>query len=157
MSVESMMPSNCFILCCPLLLLPSISPNIRVFYSESVLRIRWPNCWSFSFNISSSNEYSGLLSFRIDWLDLLAFQGTLRNLQHHSSDAPVLWHSVFFMVQLSHLHMTTGKTIALTMRNFVGKVMSLFFTMFFSLVIAFLPRNKCLLISWLQWFWSPKK
>ena len=155
------MPSNCFILCCPLLLLPSIPPNIRVFYSESVLRIRWPNCWSFSFNISSSNEYSGLLSFRIDWLDLLAFQGTLRNLQHHSSDAPVLWHSVFFMVQLSHLHMTTGKTTVLTMRNFVGKVMSLFFTMFFSLVIAFLPRNKCLLISWLQSlstvFWSPRK
>ena len=126
-SIESVMPSNHLILCCPLLLPLSIFPSIRVFSNESVLCIRWPKYRSFSFTISPSNEYSGLISFRTDWLDLLAIQGTLKSLrQHHSSKAPTLWHSEFFMVQLSHLHMTTGKTMALTIQTFVGKVMSLF-------------------------------
>ena len=132
------MPSN---LCCPLLLLPSTFPSIRVFSSESPLRIRWPTFWSFSFSISSSNEYSGLISFRIDWFDLPAVQGTLKSLlQQHSSKASILWHSAFFMVQLSHLFMTTGKTIGLTIWTFVGKVMSLLFNMLSRFVIAFLPR-----------------
>ena len=145
------MPSNHLILCFPLLFPPSIFPSIRVFSNESVLHIRWPKYWSFSFRISPSNEYSGLISFRIDWLDLLAVQGTLKSLlQHHSSKALVLRHSAFFIVQLSHPYMTTGKTIALTRRTFVGKVMSLFFNMLSRLVITFLPRSKRLLISWLQ-------
>ena len=151
MFLESMMPSNHLILCRPLLLLPSIFPSIRVFSNESALRIRWPKYWSFSFSISISNEYSGLISFRIDWLDLLAVQGTLKSLlQHHSSKASILRHSAFFTVQLSHPYMTAGKTIALTRRTFVGKVMSLLFNMLSRLVIAFLPRSKSLLISWLQ-------
>ena len=130
MSIESVMPSNHLILCCPLLLLPSSLPSIRVFSSESVLHIRWPKYWSFSFSISPSNEYSGLISFRMDWLDLLAVQGTLRSiLQHHSSKVSILWCSAFFMAQLSHPYMTTGKTIALTRQTFVGKVMSLLFNM----------------------------
>ena len=130
MSIESVMPSNHLMLCCPLLLPPSIFPSIRVFSNESVLHIRWPKYWSFSFSISPSNECSGLISFRIDWLDLLAVHGTLKSLlQHHSSKASILWHSAFFMVQLSHPYMTTGKTIALTRRTFVGKVMSLLFNM----------------------------
>ena len=130
MSIESVMPSNHLILCCPLLILPSIFPSIRVFSNESVLRIRWPKYWSFSFSISLSNEYSGLLSFRIDWLDLLAVQGSLKSLlQHHSSKPSILWRSAFFTVQLSHPYMTTGKTIALTRRTFVGKVMSLLLNM----------------------------
>ena len=145
------MPSNHLILCRPLLLLLSIFPSIRVFSNESVLRIRWLKYWSFSFSISPSSEYSGLVSFRIDWLDLLAVQGTLKSLlQHHSSKAPILQHSAFFIVQLSHPYMTTAKTIALTRQTFVGKVMSLLFNMLPRLVIAFLPRSKCLLISWLQ-------
>ena len=145
------MPSNHLILCRPLLLLPSIFPSIRVFSNESVLSIRWTKYWSFSFSISPSNEYSGLISFRMDWFDLLAVQGTLKSLlQQHSSKASVLQHSAFFMVQHSHLYMTTGKTIALTIWTFVGKVMSLLFSMLSRLVIAFLPRNKRLLISWLQ-------
>ena len=145
------MPSNCFILCRPLLLPPSICPSIRVFSSESVLHIRWPKHWGFSFNISPSNEYSGLISFRMDWLDLLAVQGTLKSLlQHHSSKASILWSSAFFMVQLSHLYLTTRKTIALTRPTLVGIVMSLLFNMLSRLVIAFLPRSKHLLISWLQ-------
>ena len=149
MFIESVMPSNHLILCGPLL--PSVFPSIRVFPSESVLRIRWPKYWSFSFNISPSNEYSGLISFRMDWLDLLAVQGTLKSLlQHHSSKALVLQCSAFFIVQLSHPYMTTGKTIALTRQTFVSKVMSLLFNMLFRLVIAFLPGSKCLLISWLQ-------
>jgi len=149
MSIESVMPSNHLILCRPLLLLPSIFPSIRVFSSESVLHIRWPKCWSFS--ISPSNEYSGLISFRTDWLDLLAVQGTLKSLlQHHSSKASILWHSAFFIVQLSHPYLTTGKTIALTRRTFVGKVMSLLFNMLSRLVITFLLTSKRLLISWLQ-------
>ena len=140
------MPSNHLILC-PLLL-PSIFPSIRVFSSESVLHIRWPKYWSFSFNISPSNEYSGLISFRMDWLDLLAIQGTLRSLlQHHSSKASILQHSAFFMVQLSHPYTTTGKTIALTRQTFVGKVMSLLFNMLSRLVITSPPRSKRLLIS----------
>ena len=139
------------ILCHPLLLPPSIFPSIRVFSNESVLCIRWPKYWSFSFSISPSNEHSGLISFRMDWLDLLAVQGTLRSLlQHHSSKASVLWCSAFFMVQLSHPYMTTGKTIALTRWTFVGKVMSLLFNMLSRFIIAFLPRGKHLLISWLQ-------
>ena len=143
------MPSNHLILCRPLLLLPSIFPSIRVFSSESVLRIKWPEYWSFSF--SPSIEYSELISFRMDWLDLLAVQGTLKSLlQIHSSKASILQHSAFFMVQLSHPYMTTGKTIALTRQTFVGKVMSLVFNMLSRLVIAFLPRSKHLLISWLQ-------
>ena len=145
------MPCNYLILCCPLLLLPSIFPSIRVFSNESALRFRWPENWSFSFNISRSNEHPGLISFRLDWLDLLAVQGTLKSLlQHHSSKASVLWHSAFFIVQLSHPYVTTGKTITLTRQTFVGKVMSLLFNMLSRLVITFLPRSKCLLISWLQ-------
>ena len=150
MSIESVMPSNCLILCRPLLL-PSIFPSITVFSSESALHIRWPKYWSFSFNISSSNEHPRLISYRMDWLDLTAVQGTLKSLlQHHSSKASILRHSAFFTVQVSHPYMTTGKTIALTRQTFVGKVMSLLFNMLSRLVIAFLPRNKCLLISWLQ-------
>ena len=136
------MPSNHLILCCPLLLPPSIFPSIRVFSSESVLHIRWPKYWSFSFNINHSNEYSGLISFRMDWLDPLAVQGTFKSLlQHHSSKASALQHSAFFIVQLSHPYMTTGKTIALTLWTFVNKVMSLLFNMLSMLVIAFLPRS----------------
>ena len=150
-SIELVMPSNHLILCRPLLLLPSIFPSIRVFSNELVLRIRWPKYWSFSFSISPSNEYSGLISFRMDWLDLLAVQGTLRSLlQHHSSKASILWRSAFFIVQLSHPYMTTGKTIALTRQTFLGKVMSLLFNMLSRLVITFLPWSKCLLISRLQ-------
>ena len=145
------MPSNHLILCCHLLLLSSIFPSIRVFSNESVLHIRWPKYWSFSFNISPSNEYSGLISLRMDWLDLLAVQGTLKSLlQHHSSKASILRRSALFTVQLSHPYMTTGKTIALTRWTFVGKVMSLLFNVLSRLVITFLPRSKCLLISWLQ-------
>jgi len=151
MSIESMMPSKDIILCCSLLLLPSVFPSFRVFSNESGLCIRWPQYWSFSFSISPSNEYSGLISFRIDWFDLLAVQETLKSLlQHHSSKASILWHSALFMVQLSHPYMTIGKTIALTRWTFVRKVMPLLFNMLSRLVIAFLPRNKCLLISWLQ-------
>ena len=162
MSIESMMPSNHLILCCPLLLRPSVFPSLRVFSSESALCIRWPEYWSFGFSISPSNECSGLISFRIDWLDLLAVQGTLKSfLQHHSSKASVLWCSAFFMVQISHPYMTTGKIIALTRWTCVGKVMSLLFNMLSRLVIAFVPRSKHLLILWcchhLQWFWSPRK
>ena len=147
-SIESVMPSNHLILCCPLLLSPSIFPSIRVFSNESVLLIRWPKYWSFSFSISPFNEYSGLISFRIDWLDLLAVQGTLKSLlQHHSSKASMLQRSVFFIVQLSYPYMTTGKTIALTRQTFVGKGKSLLFRMLSRFVIAFLPRSKCLLIS----------
>ena len=143
------MPSNHLVLCCPLLLLPSVFPSIRVFSSESVLRIRWPKYWSFS--ISPSSDYSGLISFRMDWLDLLAVQGTLKSLfQHHSSKASILQCSAFFIVQLSHPYKTTRKTITLTRRTFVGKVMSLPFNMLTRLIIAFLPRGKCLLISWQQ-------
>ena len=150
MSIESVMLSNHLILCRPLLLLPSIFPSIRVFSNESVLHIRWPNYWSFSLSISPSSEYLGLISFRSDWLDLLAVQGTLKSLlQHHSSKASILQHSAFFIVQLSHPYMTTGKIIALTRWNFVGKVMSLLFRMLSRLVIAFLPSSKGLLISWL--------
>ena len=142
------MPSNHLILCHPLLLLPSIFLSIRVFSNESALRIRWPKYWSFTFHISPSNEHPGLISFRIDWLDLLAVQRTLKSLlQHHSSKASILQHSAFFTVQLSHPYMTTGKTIALTRRTFVGKVMSLLFNMLSRLVITFLPRSKRLLIS----------
>ena len=141
MSIESLMPSNHLILCLPLLLLPSIFPSIRVFSNESVLHIRWPNYWSFSFSISPSNEYSGLISFRMDWLDLLAAQGTLKSLlQHHSSKTSSLQLSAFLIVQLSHPYMTTGKTIALTRWNFVGKVMPLLFNMLSRLVITFLHR-----------------
>ena len=151
MSIESVVPSNYLILYCPLLLLTSLFPRIRAFSNESVLCIRWPKYWSFSFSISPSNEYSGLISFRIDWFDLLAVQGTLKSLiQHHSSKASILQCSAFLIVQLSHPYMTTGKTIPLTRRNFVGKVMSLIFNMLSMLVIAFLPRSKHLLISWLQ-------
>ena len=150
MSIVSVMPSNHLILCCPLLL-PSIIPSIRVFSNESALRIRWPKYWSFSFSICPSNEYSGLISFRMEWLDLLAVQGTLESLlQHHSSKASILQHSAFFIVQLSHPYITTGKTIALTRWTFFGKVMSLLFKMLSRLVITFLPRSKRLLISWLQ-------
>ena len=145
------MPSNHLILCHPLLLLPSIFPSIRVFPNEVVIRIRWLKYQSFSFNISPSNEYSGLISFRMDWFDLLAVQGTLKSLlQHHSSKASILWWSAFFLVQLSYLYMTTGKTIALTRWTFAGKVISLLFNMLSRLVITFLPRSKRLLISWLQ-------
>ena len=151
MSIESVMPSNHLIFCHPLLLLPSIFPNIRVFSNESALHIRWPKYWSFSFSISPSNEHPGLISFRVDWLDLLAVQGTLKSLlQQHSLKASILQRSAFFTVQLSQPYMTTGKTIALTRQTFVGKVMSLLFNMLFRLVITFLPRSKCLLISWLQ-------
>ena len=145
------MPSDHLILCRHLLLLPSIFPSIRVFSNESALRTRWPKYWSFSFKISPSNEHSGLISFRMDWLDLLAVQGTLKSLlQHHSSKASILQRSAFFIVQLSHPYMTTGKIIALHRRTFVGKVMSLLFNMLSRLVISFLPRSKHLLISWLQ-------
>jgi len=151
MSIKSVMPSNHLILCHPLLLLPSIFPSIRVFSNESVLHIRWPKYWSFSFSISPSNEYSGLISFRMDWWNLLAVQGTLNSpLQHHNSKASMLWHSAFFIVQISHPYMTTGKAIALTRRTFIGKVMSLLFNMLSRLVIAFLPRSNHPLISWLQ-------
>ena len=145
------MPSSHLILCHPLLLLPQIPPGVRVFSNESTLCIRWPKYWSFSFNISPSNEHPGLISFRMDWLDLLAVQGTLKSLsQHHSSKALILWPSAFFTVQLSHPYMTTGKTIALTRRTFVGKVMSLLFNMLSRLVITLFPRSKHLLILWLQ-------
>ena len=150
MSIESVMSSNHLILCRPLLL-PSIFPSIRVFSNESVLLIRWPKYWSFSFSISPSNAYSGLISFSIDWLDLLAVQGTLKSLlQHHSSKASILWCSAFFMVQLVHPYMTTGKTIALTRQTFVDKVLFLLFNMLSRFVITFLPRSKHFLISWLQ-------
>ena len=143
MSIESVMPSNHLILYCPLLLPPSIFPSISVFSNESVLRIRWPKYWSFSFSISRSNEYSRLISLRMDWLDLLAVQGTLKSLlQHHSSKASILWCSAFFIIQLSHLYMTTGKTIALTRWTFVSKVMSLLLNMLSRLVTTFLPRSK---------------
>ena len=146
-----MMQSNHLILCRPLLLLPSIFPSIRIFSNESVLHIRWPKYWSFSFTISPSNEYSGLISFRMDWLDLLAVQGTLKSLlQHHSSKASILRRSAFFIVQLSNPYMTTGKTIASTRQIFGGKVMSLLFNMLSRLVITFLPGSRHLLISWLQ-------
>ena len=145
------MPFNHLILCHPLLLLPSIFPRIRVFSNQSVLHIRWPNYWSFSFSISPSNEYSGLISFRIDWFNLLVVQGTLKShLKYHSSKASILWRSAFFMIHLSHPYMTTGKTIALTRQTFVGKVISLLFNMLSRLVIAFLLRSKQLLISWLN-------
>ena len=151
MSIESVMPSNHLIFCCPLLLPPSIFSSIRVFSNGSVLHIRWPKYWSFSFSISPSSEYSGLISFRMDWLDLLAIQGTLKSLlQHHSSKASILWLSAFFIIQLSHPYMTTGKTIALTRQTFVGKVISVLFNILSRLVMAFLPRSKRLLISWLQ-------
>ena len=151
MSIESVMPSNHLILCCPLLLLPSIFPSIRVFSNESALRIRWPKYWNFSFNIGPFNEHSGPISLMMDWLDLLAVQEMLKSLfQHHSSKASILQCSAFFTVQLSHPYKTTGKTIALTRWTFVGKVMSLLFNMLSRLVITFLLRSKCLLISWLQ-------
>ena len=151
MSIELVMTHNHLILCHPLLLLPSIFPSIKEYSNESILHIRWPKYWSFNFSISPSNEYSGLISFRIDWLDLLAVQGTLKSLlQHHSSKASILGCSAFFMVQFSHSYMTTGKNIALTRWTFVGKVMSLLFNMLCRFVIAFLPRSKHLLISWLQ-------
>ena len=151
MSIESVIPSNHLILCRLLLLLLPIPPSIRVFSNESALHMKWPKYWSFSFNISPSNEHPGLISFRMDRLDLLAVQGTLKSLfQHYSSKASILQHSAFFIVQLSHPYMTTGKTIALTRWSFVAKVMSLLFNMLFRLVITFLPRSKCLLISWLN-------
>ena len=151
MSIESVMPSNHLNFCRPLLLLPSIFPSIRVFSKESVFCIRWPKYWSFSFSISPFNDYSRLVSFRMDRLDLLAVQGTLKSLlQHHSSKASILQRSAFFTVQLSHPHMTKGKTIAMTRWTFVDKVMSLLFNILSRLVITFLPRSKCLLISWLQ-------
>ena len=151
MSIESVMPSNHLILCHPLFLLPLIFPSIRVFSNELVLHIRWPKYHSFSFSSSSSNEYSGLISYRMDWFDLLAVQGTLRSLlQHHSSKASILLGLVFFMAQILQLYMTTGKTIALTIWTFVGKAMSLIFNTLYWLVIAFLPRRKSFLISWLQ-------
>ena len=150
-SIVLVMPSNHLNLCCPLLLLPSILPSIRVFSNESVLCNKWPKCWSFSFNISPSSEYSGLISCRMDWLDLFGVQRTLKSLlQHHHSKASILRHSACFIVQLSHPYVTTGKSIALTIWIFVGKVMSLLFDMLSRLVIAFLPRSKRLLISWLQ-------
>ena len=162
MPIKSVMPSSHLILCCPLLLLPPIPPSIRVFSNESTLHMRWPKYWNFSFSISPSNEHPGLISFRMDWLDLLAVQGTLKSLlQHHSSKASIFWCSAFSTVQLSHPYMTTGETIALTRRTFVGKVISLLFNMLSRLVITFLPRSKCLLISWLQSpaavIWEPQK
>ena len=162
MFIKSVMPSSHFILCCPLLLLPSIFPSIRVFSSESFLHIRWPKDWSFSFSINPSKEYLGLTSFRMDWLDLLAIQGTLKSpLQYHSSKTSILQHSAFFIVQLSHPYLITGKTIALTRRTFVDKVMALLFNMLSRLIITFLARSKCLLISWLQSpsavMWEPRK
>ena len=161
MPIELVMPSNHLILCHPLPLLPSIPPSIRVFSNESTLHMRWPKYWSFSFSVSPSNEHPGLISFRMDWLNLLAVQGTLKShLQHHSSKASIFWHSAFFTVQPSHPYMTTGKTIAFTRWTFIGKVMSLLFNMLYMLVITFLPRSKRLLISWLQSpsavIWSPK-
>ena len=151
MSIESVMPSSHLILCHPFLLLPPIPPRIRVFSNESTLRMRWPKFWSFSFSIIPSKEIPGLISFRMDWLDLLAVQGTLKSLlQHYSSKASILQCSAFFIVQLSHPYMTTGKTIALTRWNFFGQVISLLFNMVSRLVITFLPRSNCLLISWLQ-------
>ena len=151
MSIESVMPSNHLILCRPLLLPPSILPSIRVFSNESILWIRWPKYWSLSFSVGPSNEYSGLISFMMDWLDLLAVQGTLKSLlQHHSSTASILWHSVLFIVQLSHPYMTTGKIIALTRPTFVSKVMSLLLNMWSRLVITFLLKSKRHLIPWLQ-------
>ena len=153
MPIESVMPSSHLILCHPLLLLPSIFPSIRVFSNESTLRMRWPKYWTFNFSISPSNKHPGLISLRMDWLALLAVQGTLKSLlQHHSSKASILQCSAFFTVQLSHLYMTTGKTIALTRWTFVGKVMSLLFNMPSRFVITFLPRSKRLLISWLHYF-----
>ena len=161
MPIELVMPSNHLILCHPLLLPPSIFPSIRVFSNESVLCIRWPKYWSFSFNISPSNEHPGLISFRMDWLDLLAVQGTLKSLlQHHSSKESFLWLSAFFIAQLSHLYMTVGKTITWTRWTFVGKVVSLLFNMLSRMVITSLPRSKHLLISWLQSpstvIWKPR-
>ena len=151
MSIESVMPSSHLILCCPLLLLPPLPPSIRVFSNESTLHFRWPKYWNFSFSVSPSNEHPGLISSRMDWLDLLAVQGTLKSLlQHHSSKASILRRSAFFRVQLSQPYMTTGKTISLIRQTFVGKVMSLLFNMLSRLVITFLPRSKHLLISWLQ-------
>ena len=151
MSIESVIPSSHLILCCPLLLLPLIPPSIRVFSNESTLRMRWPNYWSFKFSIIPSNEQPGLISFRMDWLDLLAVQGTLKSLlQHHSSKASILPHLAFFTVQLSHPYVATGKTIALTRWTFIGRVISLPFNILSTLVITFLPRSKHLLISWLQ-------
>ena len=151
MCIESVMPFHHLILCCPLHLLPSIFPSIRDFSNELVLHVRWPKYWSFNFSISPSNEYSVLISFRMAWLTLLAVQGTHKSLlQHHSSKASILWCPVFFIVQLSHPYMTTGKTMALTRWTFIGKIMSLLFNMLFRLVIAFLLRSKHLLISWLQ-------
>ena len=151
MSIESVIPSSHLILCRPLLLLPSILPSNRVFSNESTLRMRWPKYWGFSFRIIPSKEHPGPISFRMDWLDLLAVQGTLKSLlQHHSSKASILQRSAFFTVQLSHPYMTAGKTIALTRRTFVGKVTSLLLNMLPRLLITFLPRSKCLLISWLQ-------
>ena len=151
MSIKSVMPSSHLILCCPLFLLTPIPPSIRVFSNESAHHMRWPKYWSFSFSISPSKEHPGLISFRMDWLDLLAVQGTLKSLlQHHSSKASILRHLAFFTVQLSHPCMTTGKTIALTRWTFFGQVKSLLLNMLSRLVITFLPRSKCLLISWLQ-------
>ena len=151
LSIEPMMPFNHLVLCPPLLLLPSIFPSIRVFSLEPVLHIKWPKCWSFSISISPCNEYSRLISFRIDWLDLLAVLGTLKSLlPHHSSKASILWCSALFIVQLSHPYMATGKTKALTRQIFVGKVTSLLFNMLSRLVIAFLPKSNHLLISWLD-------
>ena len=151
MSSESVIPPNHLILCYPLFLLPSIFPNIRVFSNESTLHIRWPTYWSFGFSISTSNEYSGLISFRINWFYLLAVQGTLKStLQHHSSKASVLWCSAFSILPLSHPYLTIGKTTALTIQTFAGKVMSLLFNMLSRFFITFLPRSKCLLISWMQ-------
>ena len=162
MSIESVMPSNHLILCRPLLLLPSIFPSIRVFSNESVIRIRWPKYWSFGFSISPPNKYSGLISFKIDWFKLLAVQGTLKSLlQHHSSKASISRHSAFFIVQLLHSYMITGKTTALTIQTFVSNITSLLLNMLSRLVIVFLPSSKRLLISGcshhLQWFWSPRK
>ena len=161
-SIESVMPSNHLIHCHALLLLPSNFPSIRVFSNESALCVRWPKYWSFTFSINPSNEHPGLMSFRMNWMDLFEVQGTLKSLfQHHSSKASILQCSTFFIVQLSHPYMTTGKTIVLTRWTFVGKVMSLFSNMLSTLVIAFLPRSKCLLISWLEppsaVIWSPRK
>ena len=162
MSIESVMPSDHLILCHPLLCLSSIFPSIRVFSNELALCIRWPNVWSFSFSLNPSNEYSGLISFRLDWLDLLAVQGTLKSLlQYHSLKASILQCSAFFMVQVLHPYMTTGKTIALTIQTFVSKMISLLFNTLCRFVIAFLPRSKHLLLSWLshhlRLFWRPRK
>ena len=157
-SIQSVMPSNHLVLCHPLLLLPLIFPSITVFSNGSALHIRCPKFWNFSFSISPFKEYLGLISFRMDWLDLLAVQRTLKSLlQHHNSKASIFCHSAIFIVQLSHPYMTTGKIIALTRWTFVRKVISLLLNMLSSFVIAFLPRSKGLLISWLQWFWSPRK